>query len=31
VESAEREIALYFKPEEILVYDRPADAWLIEK
>ncbi len=31
VESAEREIALYFKPEEILVYDRPADAWLMEK
>ncbi|NLK52097.1 MAG: nucleoside-diphosphate kinase [Syntrophomonadaceae bacterium] len=28
--SAEREIALYFKPEEILAYTRPTDIWLVE-
>jgi len=30
VESAEREIALYFKPEEILAYDKAGDSWLSE-
>lgn len=30
VESAEREISLYFRPEEILTYIRPADSWLLE-
>jgi nucleoside-diphosphate kinase len=30
VESANREIALYFKPEEVLAYARPVDSWLME-
>ncbi|WP_079932626.1 nucleoside-diphosphate kinase [Carboxydocella sp. ULO1] len=30
VESAEREIAIYFKEEEILAYEKNVDAWLYE-
>jgi nucleoside-diphosphate kinase len=30
VESAQREIGLFFKPEEILDYARSADPWIIE-
>ncbi|MDW8407071.1 MAG: nucleoside-diphosphate kinase [Anaerolineae bacterium] len=30
LETAEREIALYFKPEELLSYQRAGDVWLIE-
>ena len=30
VESAEREISLYFKPEEILAYDKAGETWLSE-
>lgn len=30
VESAEREISLYFKPEEILAYDKVGETWLSE-
>lgn len=30
VESAQREIALYFKPEDILVYDKVGEIWLSE-
>ena len=30
VESANREIPLYFGQEELLDYTRPADAWLVE-
>lgn len=30
VESAEREIALYFKPEEILAYTKAGEEWLSE-
>ncbi|MFZ5625719.1 MAG: nucleoside-diphosphate kinase, partial [Bacillota bacterium] len=30
VESAEREIAIYFKEEEILSYEKNVDAWLYE-
>ncbi len=30
VESAKREIPLYFKKIELLDYIRPADAWLVE-
>jgi nucleoside-diphosphate kinase len=29
-ETAAREIALYFKPEELLGYQRAADGWLSE-
>ncbi len=29
-ETAEREINLYFKPEELLSYERAGDAWLTE-
>lgn len=29
-ESAEREIGLYFKPEEILSYDRDVERWVVE-
>lgn len=29
-ETAEREVALYFKPEELLSYQRAGDAWLKE-
>lgn len=29
-ESAEREIALYFKPEEILAYNKSGERWLSE-
>ncbi|MFN3705506.1 MAG: nucleoside-diphosphate kinase [Thermoflexales bacterium] len=29
-ETAEREIALYFKPEELVSYQRVTDAWLSE-
>jgi nucleoside-diphosphate kinase len=28
LETAEREIALFFRPEDLLSYDRPADAWV---
>jgi len=28
VESAQRELELWFKPEELLSYERPADAWV---
>ena len=31
VESAEREIKLWFKPEEIQAYTRDADKWIYEK
>jgi len=30
VTSAEREIALYFKPEEIIDYRKAGDEWLSE-
>jgi nucleoside-diphosphate kinase len=30
VESANREIPLYFEEKELLDYTRPADAWLVE-
>ncbi|NLI90652.1 MAG: nucleoside-diphosphate kinase [Peptococcaceae bacterium] len=30
VESAEREISLYFRPEEILTYQKPGEEWLSE-
>jgi nucleoside-diphosphate kinase len=30
VESAQREIALYFKAEDILSYNKPADTWIYE-
>ena len=30
VESAQREIALYFKGEELVSYEKPGDAWLYE-
>ena len=30
VETAEREVKLYFKPEELLDYQRAGDAWLKE-
>ena len=30
VESAQREVALFFKPEEILDYARSTDPWIIE-
>lgn len=29
-ESAEREIAIFFKPEELVNYDRSADKWIYE-
>jgi len=29
-ETAEREIKLYFKPEEVISYQRAGDAWLSE-
>lgn len=29
-ESAEREVSLFFRPEEILSYDRSMDPWLVE-
>lgn len=29
-ESAQREIGLYFKTDELLSYDKPADTWLYE-
>jgi nucleoside-diphosphate kinase len=29
-ESAEREIALFFKPDELLAYDRDVDPWIFE-
>lgn len=29
-ESARREIALFFQPEELMTYQRPADSWLQE-
>lgn len=29
-ETAEREIALYFKPEELITYQRATDTWLTE-
>ena len=31
VESAEREIKLWFKPEEIQTYKRDVDKWIYEK
>ena len=30
VESAEREISIFFKPEELVSYDRTVDAWIYE-
>ena len=30
LESAQREINLFFRPEEILSYDRSADPWITE-
>ena len=30
VESAEREIKIFFKPEELVSYDRTADRWTYE-
>jgi nucleoside-diphosphate kinase len=30
-ESAQKEIALFFKPEEIAVYERTADQWLVSE
>jgi nucleoside-diphosphate kinase len=30
-ESAEKEIALFFKPDEIAVYERTSDAWLVSE
>ncbi len=30
VESAEREIALFFQPEELVSYDRSVDPWIYE-
>lgn len=30
VESAEREIGLFFSPDEVVSYDRAIDAWIIE-
>lgn len=30
-ESAAAEIALYFRPDELLSYDRPADAWTYDR
>jgi nucleoside-diphosphate kinase len=30
VESAQREIAIYFKPEEILTFEKNVDSWLYE-
>ena len=30
VKSAEREIAIFFKPEELVSYKRSADAWIYE-
>lgn len=30
VESAEREISIFFKPEELMSYDRSADKWIYE-
>ncbi|MBE6525321.1 MAG: nucleoside-diphosphate kinase [Candidatus Methanomethylophilaceae archaeon] len=30
VESAEREISIFFKPEELISYDRSADKWIYE-
>jgi nucleoside-diphosphate kinase len=29
-ESAEREISIFFKPEELMAYDRTADKWIYE-
>ena len=29
-ESAERELALFFHPEEVLSYSRSSDAWIVE-
>ncbi len=29
-ESAERELALFFNPEEVLSYSRSSDAWIVE-
>ncbi|MDR3206088.1 MAG: nucleoside-diphosphate kinase [Candidatus Methanoplasma sp.] len=30
VESAAREISIFFRPEELMTYDRSADAWIYE-
>ena len=30
IESAEKEIKLWFKPEEIIIYKRDADKWVYE-
>ena len=30
VESAEREISIFFKPEELVTYDRTSDKWIYE-
>ena len=30
VESAKREISIFFKPEELVSYDRTADKWIYE-
>jgi len=30
LESAERELAIFFESSEIIAYDRPIDAWIIE-
>ena len=30
IESADKEIALFFQPEEILTYQRNIDAWITE-
>ena len=30
IESADKEIALFFQPEEILTYERNIDAWITE-
>lgn len=31
VESAEREISIFFKPEELVTYDRTSDKWIYER
>jgi len=30
VASAEREISIFFKPEELVVYERTTDKWIYE-
>jgi nucleoside-diphosphate kinase len=31
LETAEREISLFFKPEEIIAYERPGENWVYER